>query len=153
MPNHQGSKMSERDDQLATHASLHQLAIEEGVRTLARGVPLDLNAIPQDDPGDTVDAVREFVDHLETLQLGTAECADMLTAQDTNGDLLPDQYLDVRAGTPVCWKLVPRMNTTVVTTEQSQLFRATVTVIGDGITELDQRDVYFLVPPVVDIPE
>ncbi|HUQ05024.1 MAG TPA: hypothetical protein VM261_21120 [Kofleriaceae bacterium] len=128
-------------------------AIENGVRTLARGVPLDLNAIPQDDPADTVDAVREFVHHLETLQLGTAQCANMLSAQDTNGDLFPDQYLDVRAGTPVCWKLVPKMNTTVVTTEQPQLFRATVTVIGDGITELDQRTVFFLVPPVVDIPE
>lgn len=128
-------------------------AIENGVRTLARGVPLDLNAIPLDDPSDAVDAVREFVDHLETLQLGTPQCANMLTAQDTNGDLFPDQYLDVRAGTPVCWKLVPKMNTTVVTTEQPQLFRATVRVIGDGITELDQRTVYFLVPPVVDIPD
>jgi hypothetical protein len=127
-------------------------AIENGIRTLARGVPLDLNAIPQDDPTDQVDAVREFVDHLETLQLGTAECANMLAAQDTNGDLYPDQYLNVRAGTPVCWKLVPKMNTSVVTTEQPQLFKATVTVIGDGITELDTRTVYFLVPPVVDIP-
>ncbi len=128
-------------------------AIENGVRTLASGVPLDLNAIPQDDPTDTVDAVREFIHHLETLQLGTPLCANNLMQQDSNGDIYPDQYLNVRAGTPVCWKLVPKMNTTIVTTDTPQLYKATVTVIGDGITELDERTVYFLVPPVVDIPE
>ncbi len=129
------------------------MAIENGMRILAAGLPLDLNAIPLDDPGDSVDAVAEFIDHLETLQLGTPECASGLMQQDTNGDLLPDKYIDVRAGTPVCWKLVPKMNTTVVTTEDPQLFKATIQVLGDSITELDERTVYFLVPPVVDIPE
>jgi len=128
-------------------------AIESGMRALASGVPLDLAAVPTDDPTDTVDAVAQFVHHLETLQLGTAQCANGLMNVDTNGDTLPDQYVNVRAGTPVCWKLVPKMNTTVVTTEQPQLFKATVTVTADGITELDTRTVYFLVPPVVDIPE
>jgi hypothetical protein len=45
------------------------------------------------------------------------------------------------------------MNTTIITTEEPQLYKATVTVIGDSITELDSRTVYFLVPPVVDIPD
>jgi hypothetical protein len=47
----------------------------------------------------------------------------------------------------VCWRLVSKQNTTVMPTSAPQLFKATVTVYGDGITQLDQRDVYFLVPP------
>jgi hypothetical protein len=35
----------------------------------------------------------------------------------------------------------------VPATDSPQLFKATITVFGDGITQLDQRDVYFLVPP------
>ena len=36
---------------------------------------------------------------------------------------------------------------TVMPTDAPQLFRATVSVFGDGVTQLDQRDVFFLVPP------
>ncbi len=122
-------------------------AIENGIRTLANGVPLDLAATSTDDPADTVDAVASFVDHLETLQLGTAACADMLTDRDSNADGFDDAYDNVRAGTPVCWKLVSKQNNTVPATAEPQLFRATVTVTGDGVTVLDTRDVFFLVPP------
>lgn len=122
-------------------------AIQQGVLTLANGLPLDLNAVTADDPGDTVDAVTSFVDHIETLQLGTAACANGLSDIDTNADTYKDKYIDVRTGTPVCWKVVSKTNTTVPATDSPQLFRATVTVFGDGITQLDQRDVFFLVPP------
>ncbi|MCB9560314.1 MAG: VWA domain-containing protein [Kofleriaceae bacterium] len=122
-------------------------AIENGIRTLANGVPLDLSAPITDDPGDTVDAVVSFVDHLETLQLGTAQCSNGLTDIDTNADAYRDAYVDVRAGTPVCWKLIPKMNTTVPATNVPQLYRATITVYGDSVTVLDTRDVFFLVPP------
>ncbi|MBK9034195.1 MAG: VWA domain-containing protein [Myxococcales bacterium] len=122
-------------------------AIENGIRTLANGVPLDLAAGTSDDPSDAVDAVAAFVDHLETLQLGTAACANMLTDRDSNGDGFRDAYDNVRAGTPVCWKLFSKVNNAVPATDQPQLFKATVTVTGDGVTVLDTRDVYFLVPP------
>ena len=122
-------------------------AIENGIRTLANGVPLDMAALANDDPADTVDAVTAFVDHLETLQLGSPLCANMLTDRDTNADTFRDEYVDVRAGTNVCWKLVPKQNNTVMPTDEPQLFRATVVVRGDGITVLDTRDVFFLVPP------
>jgi hypothetical protein len=122
-------------------------AIENGIRTLAGGVPLDLAAAAADDPSDAVNAVTSFVDHLETLQLGTAACANMLADLDSNGDGFRDAYDNVRAGTPVCWKLVSKQNTTVPATDEPQLFKATVTVTGDGVTVLDTRDVYFLVPP------
>ncbi len=127
-------------------------AIENGIRALANGVPLDLAAASADDPSDAVDAVASFVDHLQTLQLGTAQCANMLTDRDTNADSFPDAYDNVRAGTPVCWKLFSKQNNTVPATDQPQLFKATVTVTGDGVTVLDTRDVYFLVPPAPQDP-
>ena len=67
----------------------------------------------------------------------------MLTDVDTNSDTFKDKFLQVRTGTPVCWK----QNVTVPATDAPQLFRATVAVYGDGVTQLDQRDVFFLVPP------
>ena len=122
-------------------------AIQNGILALANGLPLDINALTTDDPTDTVNAVVSFVDHIETLQLGTAACANGLNDIDTNADTFDDKYLQVRTGTPVCWKLVSKTNTTVPATTQPQLYRATVTVFGDGITQLDQRNVFFLVPP------
>lgn len=122
-------------------------AIQQGILTLANGLPLDINAINVDDPSDAVDAVASFVDHLETLQLGTAQCANGLNDIDTNADTYDDKYLQVRTGTPVCWKVVSKPNTTVPATDMPQLFRAKVKVYGDGVTQLDERDVYFLVPP------
>jgi hypothetical protein len=35
----------------------------------------------------------------------------------------------------------------VIATDAPQLYRATVDVVGDGVTVLDTRDVFFLVPP------
>lgn len=122
-------------------------AIQTGILRLANGLPLDINAVSTDDPSDAVDAVTSFIDRLETQQLGTAQCANGLTDVDTNGDTFKDKFVQVRTGTPVCWKVVSRPNTTVPATEAAQLFRATVTVYGDGVTQLDTRDVYFLVPP------
>ncbi len=56
-------------------------------------------------------------------------------------------------GTSVCWRLVPKQNTTVVPLDTPQLFRATMEVFSDGVTLLDTRDVFFLVPPEIpDVP-
>lgn len=122
-------------------------AIQTGIIRLANGLPLDINATTTDDPSDSVDAIAAFVDRLETQQLGTPQCANGLTDVDTNSDGYKDKFVQVRTGTPVCWKVVSRQNTTVPATEAPQLFRATVRVYGDGVTQLDERDVYFLVPP------
>jgi hypothetical protein len=128
-------------------------AIENGVRNLANNIPLDMNAVPTDDTTDTVDALAAFFDHLETLQLGTVDCANGLTDIDTNSDSFKDKYLQVKTGTPVCWKVVSKMNTTVPATSQPQLFKAFVTVYGDGVTSLSTRNVFFLVPPApADVP-
>lgn len=127
-------------------------AIEDAIRTLARSVPLDISARPVDQGGDPVDAVAAFVDHLETLQLGTSACSAGLTDSDSNGDGFDDLYRNVLPGTPVCWKLVPKSNTTVPATDEPLLYRARVDVYGDGVTLVDSRDVWFVVPPVLDGP-
>ncbi|MDB4964201.1 MAG: hypothetical protein JWP01_4200 [Myxococcales bacterium] len=122
-------------------------AIQTGILRLANGLPLDINATTTDDPTDAVNAIASFVDHLETLQTGSAQCASGLTDVDTNADTFKDKFVQVRTGTPVCWRVVSKQNTTVPATEAPQLFRATVRVYGDGVTQLDERDVFFLVPP------
>jgi hypothetical protein len=122
-------------------------AIENGIRTLAAGLPLDINAVGVDDPADAVNAMTAFVSRLETLQLGSAQCANGLNDVDTNADGYDDKYVQVRTGTPVCWKVVSKPNTTVPATDVPQLFKAKVKVYGDGVTQLDERDVFFLVPP------
>jgi hypothetical protein len=127
-------------------------AIEDAIQALASNVPLDVSAEPVDQGGDPVDAVDSFVDHLETLQLGSSACQDGLTDTDSDGDGFDDLYRDVLPGTPVCWKLVARSNTTVPATADPQLFRARVDVYGDGVTLLDSRDVWFVVPPHLDGP-
>ena len=122
-------------------------AIQDGLRTLIAGVPLDLGAVAFDDPTDGLDAVATFLARLEVRSTGTAECTGGLTAIDSDADGFQDQYVDVRVGTPVCWGLVANPNTTVPATAAPQVFQATVAVIGDGVTELDSRRVLFIVPP------
>lgn len=124
-------------------------AIENGVKTLTNTVPLDLDVSATDDPSDAVDAVAAFVGHLATEQLGTAQCTSGLTDKDTTGDLVPDTYVSVRAGTPVCWKLVAKQNASVAPKATAQTFKASFTVRGDGIFPLATRQVVFFVPPAL----
>lgn len=122
-------------------------AIGDGIRSLVRGVPLDMAAAAVDGSGDAVNAVAAFVDHLETLQLGTALCANGLPDRDTNMDGRRDEFVGIRAGTPLCWRLTTKRNQTVPEIDAPQLYRARVDVVGDGVTVVDSRDIFFLVPP------
>jgi hypothetical protein len=130
-------------------------AVVDAIRTLARSTPLDITARPRDaDDGDGVDATI-FIERIEPNTAGgvmdprdpTVVCVGGLPTADTDMDGVPDTFPDVRPGTPVCFDIVPRTNTTVMPTSAPQLFRALVDVVGDGVTVLDTRDVYFVVPP------
>lgn len=124
--------------------------LEAAIRVLANGVPLEISATALDDPTDVqdVDAVASFIDRLETLQTGEG-CTSGLTEVDSNSDSFPDTYQQVSPGNPVCWSLVAKMNTTVEALEVPQIFKATIEVRGNDVTKLDDRDVWFLVPPVL----
>jgi hypothetical protein len=122
-------------------------AIATAIKVLTNYVTLDVGAWTEDDPSDSIDAVAEFVDRLEAVTAGTAPCAPGLIAVDTDTDAILDTFDDVLPGTTVCFKLIPKMNTTVPPHAGPQVFKAKVNVIGDATANLDSREVYFIVPP------
>ena len=125
-------------------------AVKQAILVLANGVPLKITAEAKDAPNDAKNAVMEFIERLQVQQAGDG-CMNMLTVIDTNNDTFADTYQQVRPGTPVCWSVVAKMNTTVQPIEEPQIFKATIEVRGNNITKLDERNVWFLVPPKVDV--
>lgn len=123
------------------------------IRTLANQTRFDISVAYEDDASDAVDTFAAFVDHIEARTAGDAArgCVP-LPAVDTDGDTYLDTFEDVTAGQRVCFDIFVKQNDTVMPTTMPQLFRATLRVLGDGFTELDRRDVYFLVPPRVEPP-
>lgn len=124
--------------------------IVSAIATLANTTTLDISLQYTDDAADAVDTRAAFLDHLEANTAGDpVRGCDPRTAVDTNGDGFPDMFPSVRSGDRVCFDIVVRMNTTVEATQDPQLYRATLQVIGDGFTPLGEpRDIFFLVPPV-----
>jgi hypothetical protein len=69
-------------------------------------------------------------------------------AKDTNGDGVNDTFTAVVVGTPVCFEVLPKMNTTVKPKSSAQFYNAFIDVLGmPGSVKLDKRTVLFLVPP------
>lgn len=107
---------------------------------------LDVGIEDSDDPSDAVDATQ-FIDYLEVNVSGTGNCTNVMSHTDSNVDGHDDFFPQLKVGTPVCWDVHPvPMNNTVPATESVQLYKAKLTVKGDG-SPLDARDVYFLIPP------
>ena len=122
-------------------------------------VPMDINSIASDnDDGtdafgqtDTIDAVNEFVDYLEVNMSGGA-CTSGWQVVDGDGEGHADTFMQVTPGNDVCWDIHVKDNISVPATEFPQVFTATIDVWGDGVTQVDDRTVYFLVPPVIEGP-
>ena len=134
-------------------------AVVDGIAAVSR-IPLDVSAQAVDlvDMGETVDAVAAFVDHLEPNATGAPglTCTGGFATSDyagIDGDSFADTFLDVTPGAPVCFDIIPKQNDTVPATLVPQIFRAQINVIGDGFTPLDDRVVYFLVPPRIPNPD
>jgi hypothetical protein len=133
--------------------------VVDQIRTLANSTPLDISVVFEDDPSDAVDSFAAFVDHLVVNNDGGDVMGRTCTVfpgdrlRDTNGDTYADAIDNVTPGNPVCFDIVVKQNDTVMPTSSPQVFRGTIRVIGDGFTELDRRDVFFLVPPVIEIPD
>ncbi len=118
-----------------------------------KNAELDIKAEPKDDPSDAVDAVASFVEKIEANPNAGAPCGVGLTATDTDGDALLDTFENVNPGTRVCFDVIPKKNLVVMPTTEPQIFRAEIVVMGDNVTNLDTRSIYFLVPPEnVDVP-
>ncbi len=129
-------------------------AVVDAIRQLAENTPLDITAVARDDTSDAIDALQ-FIDRIETNTAGgvadprdaTRICVGGLPTADVDGDGVMETFPDVRPGTPVCFDIVPTMNVGVRPTGEPVLVRAFIDVLGDGVTVLDTREVYFLIPP------
>jgi len=127
-------------------------AVVNQIQILANQTPIQVTVRFVDDPSNNVDSYNTFVDHLEANPNGDpGRGCVALPATDTTGDSYLDTFPAVTPGQRVCFDIVVKENSAVQPTGQPQLFKATLEVLGDGITVLDSRDVYFLVPPVVEI--
>lgn len=123
-------------------------SVTSAVNEVVRNRPLRVSIDPSDEPGDAGDALQ-FVDRLE-INVTRPGCTLVDETSDVNPrDGRDDTFDRVQPGNRVCWDLVVRRNTFVDPTDQPQLFRARLTVRGDG-SPLDQRIVYFLVPPRIE---
>ncbi len=126
-------------------------ATAQGVIDLVQGVPLRVTIGAEDLPGDDGDALQ-FIDHLEVNISGQGNCTNVSPVEDSSGNGHDDTFPSLVGGTPVCWDVIPiPQNDFVPATEQPQVFKARLTVYGDG-SPLDERQVYFLIPPVIEGP-
>jgi len=105
----------------------------------------------------SVDAVAAFIDRIIPNVAGGVEdpenpgifCSGGLEV-DNPAD--PEYFINITPGTAVCFDIYVLRNETVPAVSEPQLFRALIHVIGDMVTILDTRDVFFLVPPVIERP-
>jgi hypothetical protein len=115
---------------------------------------MDMSVVARDDPSDEVDATV-FIDRIVPNTVGGVEdpenegvfCESGLATADTDSDGYPDKFIDVLPGTPVCFDIIPAQNDSVEPTGGPMIYKAFVDVVGDDVTVLDTREVYFLVPP------
>ena len=112
--------------------------------------PFRVTIAAADEPGDDGDALQ-FIDHLEVNVSGVGACTAVTPTEDTNADTFDDAFPALRPGTPVCWDVVPLRNTTVESAAVPLVYRARLTVSADG-SPVDERVVYFLIPPHIEIP-
>ena len=131
--------------------------VVQQIKTLANETPIDISVRFVDDPSDKVDTWAAFVDHLEANEAGDPmRGCEARMAIDTDADGFKDTFPDVTPGNPVCFDIIVKENTTVEPSkEKPLLFEATLEVLGDAVSVLDSREVYFLVPPrlVIKAPE
>lgn len=110
--------------------------------------PLDARAVLVDDPDDAVDVVAEFLDRVQTLQLGTSECPSALPDQDSDGDTFPDEYVFLPRGNAACWRVQAKSNATIAQTASPQVFEASLEIQGARRARMaPARRVLFVVPP------
>ena len=116
------------------------------VQQIVKGVALNVTIGATDEPNDAGDSLQ-FIDYLEVNVSGQGNCTAVSPVADTDADGHDDAFPALLPGTPVCWNVFPvPVNTTVPPTDAPQIFQARLTVYGDG-SPLDNRLVYFLVPP------
>jgi hypothetical protein len=131
-------------------------SVVEAVEMFASAVPIErVEAVGRDDNSDSVDAVEAFLERIVPNTVGGVEdalnpgvfCVGGLETIDDDDDEVPDAFADLLPGTPVCFDIVPKINQSIPSDDVPQVFNMFVDVVGDEVTVLDTRDVFFVVPP------
>lgn len=123
--------------------------VTDAINEIVEGVPLRVTITAADEPDDAGDAIP-FIERLVTNT--TDPGCTMLDTEDADpADGVPETYPAVTPGSPVCWDVIPATNTTVMPDLVPLVFKARLTVSGDG-SPLDSRLVYFLIPPRIEEP-
>ena len=134
--------------------------VVDAIVLLSGGGSFRLSARIRDpEPDDGVDVTR-FVDRIVPNSAGgvadprdpTRICVPWSDVADLDQDGVDDHFLGVPGGTPVCFDIYPATNDFVEPTDEPQLFEGVVEVVGDDVSVLDSRTIYFVVPPDVSSP-
>jgi hypothetical protein len=119
-------------------------AVVSAIRDISSELSLYVDISAEDVAGDDGDSLQ-FIQRLE-VNTTTFGCSSVPSTTDVDGDGYADAFPSLATGTPVCWDVVVRPNARVRPIDRPQVFLARLTVAGDG-SPLDQRRVFFLVPP------
>ncbi|MBW2264438.1 MAG: hypothetical protein JRG91_20930 [Deltaproteobacteria bacterium] len=133
--------------------------VVDAVSSVATAVAIRVDAIAHDDPSDMTDAVATFIDRIETNTSGASiwdpimeemrTCTSGLSVGTPGTDPTVDYFTLVDPGVSVCFDIIPERNTTIPASTIPLLFAATIEVIGDEHTPLDERTIYFIIPPEI----
>ncbi len=128
--------------------------VTEAIREVINEVPIDVTIEAAEVSGDAGDALR-FLDFVEANLSGddldgngTIDCeSDGITATDgPDLDALADQFPGLKPGRRICWDVHPISNTIEPAGDEVKLYELSLVVRGNGAV-LDQRSVFFLIPP------
>jgi hypothetical protein len=115
--------------------------IVDMILTLAAETPMDIGAVPEDEPNDPgpgdedFDATRFIID----ITPKSFFPADGASGMDE------DLFFDVTPGTSVTFDVTFK-NDVVEPEESAQVFKAWIDVMGNGVARLDERMVIIIVP-------
>ena len=126
-------------------------SVVQAIQAISIGANFNVTAVPANDPTNPggVDATK-FIQEIRAMGEGDAMngCPKLNTTKSNPSLTYDDVFVGVTTGTPVCFQVIPAVNTTVMPTMSAQFFRALINVVGlPSNTQLDQRSVLFLVPP------
>jgi hypothetical protein len=131
--------------------------IELAVRTHAA----EVTAVVRDDESDGIDAVWEFIDHVEPSLAGgwpdpddpTRICASDRPVADLVEPLdgRPDTFAAVYPDMTVCFDVYVKQNWTVPATRELQVLLAHLDVVTNTGSVIVTRDIYFVIPPIIDV--
>lgn len=133
--------------QLGCNGSGLGAGLVDAIEYLATETPQDISTRVQDGDDFPVGVgpvdVNDLINHIRPVALrptagGTIPCPDATRCDDA-------RFFDVTPGDDVEFQ-VEFQNTTVMPIATAQIFRATIFVVGNGVADLDAREVVIIVP-------